>query len=142
MNPCGDCKKTACECPWLHDGTPVEGWVAEPTIIQGRGYKIDSFNIKKCPLFVKQKDNSKEKSKMGNNKPIRIGFVDDDGVEHEFNSINEVTDYLIESGIAYSGNRGSVWHYVQRTKDLHEGGVFMMYKRMFYLLDYKENDDE
>lgn len=37
-------------CPWVRDGTPVQGWTAKPTVI-GRSYKFDSYRVEGCPLF-------------------------------------------------------------------------------------------
>lgn len=32
-NPCADCGYPIGECSWLHSGKPVDGWIAEKTII-------------------------------------------------------------------------------------------------------------
>lgn len=49
---CWDCKNcTRPEvCSWAEDLTPVEGWVAEPTIV-GKHYPMESYLVTSCPLF-------------------------------------------------------------------------------------------
>lgn len=40
-------------CPWSRDFEPVEGWVAEPTIInEGVNDSYDSYCVMECPLFI------------------------------------------------------------------------------------------
>ena len=40
-------------CSWVANFTPVEGWVAEPTQLYKPPTHYDSFDVKECPLFVR-----------------------------------------------------------------------------------------
>lgn len=40
-------------CPWADDFKPVKGWDAEKRIIGNGGHKIISYQVNRCPLFVK-----------------------------------------------------------------------------------------
>ena len=51
--PCWRCQNACGGCSWSREFQPVEGWEAEPTIIMGDGVEIPSFEIKKCPMFIK-----------------------------------------------------------------------------------------
>ena len=50
---CWRCQNAYGGCSWSKEFQPVEGWEAEPTIINGDGVEIPSFDIKKCPMFIK-----------------------------------------------------------------------------------------
>lgn len=41
-------------CSWARDGTPVEGWRAEPTYIKSNDGFEHSYAVRECPLFVKE----------------------------------------------------------------------------------------
>lgn len=52
---CWDCENAVEPeiCPWCGSGSPVPGWVAEPTFIKANyvaKYK-DSYVVEYCPLF-------------------------------------------------------------------------------------------
>lgn len=51
---CWSCSCAAGEtmCPWAKSFTPISGWTAAPTIINGNGAQIQSFNVRACPLFI------------------------------------------------------------------------------------------
>ena len=54
---CWECKKNGGMCSWSRSFTPVEGWIATPTVLQG-GYGaknpiINSFDVYSCPEFIK-----------------------------------------------------------------------------------------
>lgn len=59
---CWNCKRTgACKgvkpCPWAAAFKPVKGWEATPTVIRELdGTKVESYDIKACPLFIKDKE--------------------------------------------------------------------------------------
>ncbi len=50
---CWKCKNACGNCPWS-DGsfTPIDGWVATPTIIYNPDSTIPSYHITECPLFI------------------------------------------------------------------------------------------
>ena len=50
---CWRCRNACGGCSWSREFKPVEGWDAKPTIINGDGEEIPSFEIKKCPMFIK-----------------------------------------------------------------------------------------
>lgn len=54
---CWQCKRAYGDCSWSESFVPVKGWNAEPTIIKGnkKEPEIYSYNVKKCPLFIKEK---------------------------------------------------------------------------------------
>ena len=60
---CWKCDKATGGCSWAHNGTPVKGWTAEPTVIRDdtdiNGSIIKSYRITKCPLF--SPENRKQK---------------------------------------------------------------------------------
>lgn len=41
-------------CPWVRDGSPVDGWRAEPTYIKSNDNFEHSYAIRECPLFIKE----------------------------------------------------------------------------------------
>ena len=49
---CYRCQNACGGCSWSREFQPVEGWDAKPTIINGDGEEIPSFEIKKCPMFI------------------------------------------------------------------------------------------
>lgn len=51
VQPCTTCKNFAGGCEWSERFEPVEGWVAEPTIIGRYSYTIDSYRIISCPKY-------------------------------------------------------------------------------------------
>lgn len=54
---CWDCVCAANECPWMRNFTPVKGWVAvrydypKRNSYGGLSF-VDSYVVKKCPLFI------------------------------------------------------------------------------------------
>jgi hypothetical protein len=54
---CWQCKRAYGLCSWSDRFEPVKGWEAEPTIIMGgkREPKVDSYDVKKCPLFIQDR---------------------------------------------------------------------------------------
>lgn len=49
---CFDCRKAVGGCPWSRSFIPIDGWTAEPTIINQCYDKTESYQITACPLFV------------------------------------------------------------------------------------------
>lgn len=47
-NPCAECSYPIANCPWLHDGKPVDGWTAEATCLERR---FPTYHITACPLY-------------------------------------------------------------------------------------------
>lgn len=57
---CWNCKNATGRCSWSKSLKPVEGWNAIPTKIYNglqneEPYHYDSYIVKKCPLFEKDK---------------------------------------------------------------------------------------
>lgn len=53
---CWQCKRAYGLCSWSDRFVPVEGWDAEPTIVKGgKEPEIQSYDIKKCPLFIQDR---------------------------------------------------------------------------------------
>ena len=54
---CLGCKKN-CECSWMCEGKPVEGWEAKETQLCtcGKGKKIRSYKVNYCPEFKQTAD--------------------------------------------------------------------------------------
>lgn len=50
---CWLCKNACGECNWSKYFKPVDGWVAEPTIIKDSMGNFSSYKIKKCPEFTR-----------------------------------------------------------------------------------------
>ena len=50
---CWTCKKCTGGCSWSHNLTPVEGWVAEETLLRfySRQKPIPTYRIYQCPLY-------------------------------------------------------------------------------------------
>ena len=48
---CWSCQRSVKECEWSANFEPVEGWDAEATKIAGPYGVIDSFLVKRCPLY-------------------------------------------------------------------------------------------
>lgn len=54
-NICWDCGRNIAECPWLHEGKPVEGWTAKKVIRKfglyepGPGSKTKTWETRKRP---------------------------------------------------------------------------------------------
>lgn len=70
---CWKCEKACGGCAWSKDFIPVDGWKAEKTmILADRGYYankvVDSYIVKKCPLFV-------DDTHRYNKKPETVKFV-------------------------------------------------------------------
>ena len=53
IQPCSMCKNFAGGCEWSERFEPVEGWVAEPTVIGKDSYPIKSYRITFCPKYEK-----------------------------------------------------------------------------------------
>ena len=51
--PCCTCKNACGGCSWSIDFTPVEGWDAEPTIINDSEGNISSYKINSCPRYIR-----------------------------------------------------------------------------------------
>lgn len=49
---CWTCKKAICGCNWSKYGKPVDGWDAEPTVIQTGNTVKNSYKIKRCPEYI------------------------------------------------------------------------------------------
>lgn len=56
---CWKCKNAYGQCSWSSEFQAVDGWDAKPTIIRnlinGEERNIDSFDVKRCPLFIKDR---------------------------------------------------------------------------------------
>lgn len=58
--PCWYCTKACGKCSWSKNGTPVDNWVATPTITDnyyydGNHIMVHSFKIISCPEFVDER---------------------------------------------------------------------------------------
>ena len=51
---CWRCKNACGGCRWSRDLKPVDGWVAEPTIVKDSAGDFSSYKIYKCPEFIKE----------------------------------------------------------------------------------------
>ena len=51
---CWDCQKACGECSWSRCYTPVEGWIAEFSVVHDEEGDFCSYNIISCPEFVKE----------------------------------------------------------------------------------------
>ena len=51
--PCILCKRATGGCSWSDAFKPVDGWVAEPTIVKDHEGDFSSFKIKYCPLYIR-----------------------------------------------------------------------------------------
>ena len=51
MNPCADCSYPIPQCPWLHSGQEVDGWLAQSAVVIGAACPIPTFRILYCPLY-------------------------------------------------------------------------------------------
>ena len=50
---CCICKNACGNCSWSADFIPVEGWDAQPTIIKDSEGDFSSYEIKRCPEFIR-----------------------------------------------------------------------------------------
>lgn len=51
---CWSCKNACGGCPWSKNLTPVEGWIAEPTVIRDSGKPaMHSYKITYCPKYIR-----------------------------------------------------------------------------------------
>lgn len=50
---CWKCKNACGGCSWSKQLEPVDGWTAEPTIIKDSMGDFLSYEIKKCPEFIR-----------------------------------------------------------------------------------------
>ena len=54
-NPCAECGYPIEECSWLHEGKPVEGWIAEKTTLNSNQKStrpaVDTYHITYFPLY-------------------------------------------------------------------------------------------
>lgn len=67
---CWTCDKAIGKCPWSIKFQPVDGWTAEPTIINSPGFgQIKSFKIIACPMYKKEqttyKTNAEKAAELG-----------------------------------------------------------------------------
>ena len=56
MTKCMNCKNACGEtaCSWAREFKPVDGWVAEPTVLSpNQNYREDSYLVLYCPQFEK-----------------------------------------------------------------------------------------
>lgn len=51
-NICIDCGRNASECSWLFNLKPIDGWTANPFVINCDGYKKLSYNVVTCPKYI------------------------------------------------------------------------------------------
>lgn len=65
---CWTCEKSGygnvSECSWERKFEPVDGWDADATIVRhnnsGGVRETDSYNVKRCPGYVKENRNGKK----------------------------------------------------------------------------------
>ena len=50
---CWNCKKACGGCLWSDKDLPVPGWEAEATIVKDSEGDFTSYEIKKCPEFIR-----------------------------------------------------------------------------------------
>lgn len=63
---CWSCSMNASNCAWMRRYKPIEGWTAKESEIRNRSFQnpdktIPSYEIKKCPNYIK--DNRKNKKR-------------------------------------------------------------------------------
>lgn len=70
---CWSCSMNASNCAWMRCYKPIEGWTAKETKVKNSGFQnpdetIPSYEIKKCPNYVKEnrKGSSAETADNGN----------------------------------------------------------------------------
>ena len=51
--PCWSCKRTNCTCSWIKYSIPVVGWEAKETIINNGEVRTKSYEIIKCPEYIR-----------------------------------------------------------------------------------------
>ena len=51
--PCWLCKNSCGGCNWSKYFKPVNGWIAEPTIVRDSTGDFSSYDIKECPEFIR-----------------------------------------------------------------------------------------
>ena len=51
---CWLCKNACGGCNWSKYFKPVDGWIAEPTIVKDSGGDFSSYKIHKCPEFIRE----------------------------------------------------------------------------------------
>ena len=49
---CWSCQKAVKECPWSANFEPVDGWDADETKIMTHKGVLDSYHVRKCPLYL------------------------------------------------------------------------------------------
>ena len=50
---CCTCKNAYWKCSWSKNFTPVDGWIAEPTIVKDSMGDFTSYKIKECPEYIR-----------------------------------------------------------------------------------------
>lgn len=50
---CWHCQNVCCGCSWSRCFKPVNGWIAEQTIIKDSTKDFSSYKVHKCPEFIK-----------------------------------------------------------------------------------------
>lgn len=53
---CWKCKNATGFCSWSREFEPVQGWEAVKTIIKNQNGILESYEVKKCPSFEKDKE--------------------------------------------------------------------------------------
>jgi hypothetical protein len=50
---CWRCKNACGGCNWSRFLMPIDGWIAESTIVKDSSGDFSSYRIRKCPEFIK-----------------------------------------------------------------------------------------
>lgn len=51
-NICATCVYPIADCEWLHSGKMVEGWTAEPSVVNSCGVPLRTYHITGCPKYI------------------------------------------------------------------------------------------
>lgn len=102
---CWDCANATNgnACPWVESFDPVPGWWARPTVVKFFRENTDSYQVVKCPLFVRDAESGGRK-KM----PLGGGEHDDKDACRDQRSASAPVGGVAESagaGAVGSGNR-------------------------------------
>jgi len=96
---CWDCQNAVLGCEWSREFEPVPGWTAKPRrmIDNARGTVTMSYNVIKCPKFIKDEPPKKVLKKKDAEKKQRdvmeVEFIVAGG--QKMTSVGRMTEYII-----------------------------------------------
>lgn len=132
---CWTCKNSSGGCSWSRGFRPVEGWDADRTVIKGKEGYVESFLVKECPMYEKEKSID---IKIHTNIARQIAMVNPNGTVKNFASIGECARYLINERVPGCYEYKTVSCGLYKASEREKDGIFTYRQKIFKVLGEDE----